>query len=139
MINIPNEGLIFDLFYGGKAPGEEDTDNADVTAKIPPVTEETPAFRDIFIKNVKAKGVGRAIYFNGLPEMPIKNIFIENVTISDAKEGVILNQAEGATLKNVKVVTKDGGNNLKMKNVKDVTIGGKTYKSIGNKAESYKF
>ncbi|WP_072530521.1 glycoside hydrolase family 28 protein [Bacteroides ilei] len=139
MINIPNEGLIFDLFYGGKAPGEEDTADANVTANIPPVTEETPCFKDIFIKNVKAKGVGRAIYFNGLPEMPIKNIYIENVTISDAKEGVILNQAEGATLKNVKVITTKNGNNLKMKNVKNVTVGGKTYKNIGDKAESYKF
>ena len=139
MINIPNEGLIFDLFYGGKAPGEEDTADANVTANIPPVTEETPCFKDIFIKNVKAKGVGRAIYFNGLPEMPIKNIYIENVTISDAKEGVILNQAEGATLKNVKVITTENGNNLKMKNVKNVTVGGKTYKNIGDKAESYKF
>ena len=35
------------------------------------VTEETPAFRDIFIKNVTAKNVGRAILFNGLPEMPL--------------------------------------------------------------------
>ena len=30
------------------------------------------------------------------------------------KNGVILNRADGATLKNVKVITTKGGNNLKM-------------------------
>lgn len=139
MINIPNEGLIFDLFYGGKAPGEGDGYNNPTEQKIPAVTEETPAFRNIFIKNVTAKNVGRAILFNGLPEMPIKNIHIENVTMSDAKDGVILNRADGATLKNVKVITTKGGNNLKMQNVTNVTVGDKQYKKVGNQAESYKF
>ena len=139
MINIPNEGLIFDLFYGGNAPGEGDGYNNPTEQKIPAVTEETPAFRDIFIKNVTAKNVGRAILFNGLPEMPIKNIHIENVTMSDAKDGVILNRADGATLKNVKVITTKGGNNLKMQNVTNVTVGDKQYKKVGNQAESYKF
>ena len=139
MINIPNEALIFDLFYGGNAPGEGDTPGAPKEEAVPPVTEETPAFRDIFIKNVTAKNVGRAILFNGLPEMPIKNIFLENVTISDAKDGVTLNRAENATLKNVKVITTKGENNLKMMGVTNITIGDKKYAKIGNKTESYKF
>lgn len=139
MINIPNEGLIFDLFYGGNAPGEGDSYNNPTNEKVPAVTEETPAFRDIFIKNVTAKNVGRAILFNGLPEMPIKNIHIENVTMSDAKNGVILNRTDGATLKNVKIITSKGGNNLKLQNVKNVTVGNKQYKEVGNQAESYTF
>lgn len=139
MINIPNEGLIFDLFYGGNAPGEGDGYNNPTNEKVPAVTEETPAFRDIFIKNVTAKNVGRAILFNGLPEMPIKNIHIENVTMSDAKNGVILNRTDGATLKNVKIITSKGGNNLKLQNVKNVTVGNKQYKEVGNQAESYTF
>ena len=139
MINIPNEGLIFDLFYGGNAPGEGDGYNNPTGEKVPAVTEETPAFRDIFIKNVTAKNVGRAMLFNGLPEMPIKNVFIENVTMSDAKDGVILNRTDGATLKNVKVITTKGGNNLKLQNVTNITIGDKQYKKVGNQAESYKF
>ena len=139
MINIPNEALIFDLFYGGKAPGEGDDSNTPKEETVPPVTEETPAFRDIFIKNVTAKNVGRAILFNGLPEMPIRNIFLENVTISDAKDGVTLNRAENATLKNVKVTTVKGSDNLKMMGVTNITVGNKKYEKIGNKTESYKF
>lgn len=48
--------------------------------------------------------------------------------MSDAKDGVILNRADGATLKNVKVITTKGGNNLKMQNVTNVTVGDKQYK-----------
>ena len=139
MINIPNEALIFDLFYGGNAPGEGGDSNTPKEETVPPVTEETPAFRDIFIKNVTAKNVGRAILFNGLPEMPIRNIFLENVTISDAKDGVTLNRSENATLKNVKITTTNEGDNLKMMGVTNITIDNKKYDKIGNKTESYKF
>ena len=110
-----------------------------VVENIPAVTEETPAFQDIYISKVIAKGVGRAIYFNGLPEMPIKNIFIQDVTMSDAKDGVILRNAEGATLKNVKIETIKGGDNLKLQNVSKVCVDKKQYKKVGNKAESYRF
>ena len=95
--------------------------------EIPEVTEETPAFRDIYIKNVTAKNVGRAILFNGLPEMPIKNILLENITISDAKDGVILNRTEEAVLRNVRVSTAKGGDNLRMEGVSHITVDGKTY------------
>lgn len=139
MINIPNEALIFNLYYGGNAPGEGDGINSPVEVKIPAVTEETPAFRDIFIKNVTAKNVGRAVLFNGLPEMPIRNIYLENVTISDAKDGVVLNRAEGAILKNVRVTTTKGGNNLKMMGVTNITVGDRHYNKVGNQTESYKF
>ena len=139
MINIPNEGLIFDLFYGGAAPGEDDAIAETSSEKIPAVTEETPAFQNIYISKVIAKGVGRAIYFNGLPEMPIKNIFIQDVTMSDAKDGVILRNADGATLKNVKIETIIGGDNLKLQNVSKVFVDKKQYKKVGNKAESYRF
>ena len=59
--------------------------------------------------------------------------------MSDAKDGVILNRTDGATLKNVKIVTSKGGNNLKLQNVKNVTVGNKQYKEVGNQAESYTF
>lgn len=137
MINIPNEALIFNLFYGGKGPGEEDQAGIKVT-EVPAVTEETPAFRNIYIKDVTAKNVGRAVLFNGLPEMPIQNILMENLTITDAKDGVILNRADGATLKNVKVSTVKGGDNLKMQEVTNVTIDGKVYEKV-EEAISLKF
>ena len=71
--------------------------------------------------------------------MPIKNIFIQDVTMSDAKDGVVLRNADGATLKNVKIETIKGGDNLKLQNVSKVCVDKKQYKKVGNKAESYRF
>ena len=62
MINIPNEPLLFDLFYGGKGAGEESEEDLlnRMKTSIPPVTEETPAFRNIHISNIARRGPGRA-------------------------------------------------------------------------------
>ena len=103
------------------------------------MTEETPAFKDIFIKDVTVNDVGRAIYFNGLPEMPVRNISMENIVLTDAGEGIVLNRAEGVSVKNVKIVTKEGGDNLMMRNVKNVTVNDKTYKEVGGEAKSVAF
>ena len=96
MIDIPHEPLLFDLFYGGKAAGEETEEDlkSRMKASIPEVTVETPSFRNIHISNIICKGSGRAMFFNGLPEMPIRNVTVKNVIISDAKEGVVISQAD---------------------------------------------
>ena len=76
MINIPNEPLLFDLFYGGKGAGEESEEDLlnRMKTSIPPVTEETPAFRNIHISNIVCRGSGRAMFFNGLPESITPNV-----------------------------------------------------------------
>ena len=137
MVGIANDAVVFDLYYGGKAPGEEDNAGAG-TAEIPPVTEETPAFRDISIKDVVAVGAGRAAFFNGLPEMPVRNVLLENVTVSGAGEGIVIKHAEGITLTDVKVVTKRGGDNLSLQEVKDVNVNGKAYDAV-DAAQSIRF
>ncbi|MDE6697593.1 MAG: glycoside hydrolase family 28 protein [Muribaculaceae bacterium] len=89
MTDIPGEALIFDLYYGIK-PG----------APVPPVTEETPSFRNIFIKDVVCRSAGRAALFNGLPEMPMKNVVLEDCRFR-ADKGFTLNHVDGLTMKNV--------------------------------------
>ncbi len=91
MTDIPGEALIFDMYYGIK-PG----------APVPPVTEETPSFRNIFIKDVVCRSAGRAALFNGLPEMPMKNVVLEDCRFR-ADKGFALNHVDGLTLKNVTV------------------------------------
>ena len=108
MVNIPNEGLIFDLYYGGKGSGEETEEElaARMSADAPEVSEETPAFRNIVIENVKGANIKKAILFNGLPEMKIQNVTLRDVIIS-AKEGALFRQTDGLTLDNVQIsVTK---------------------------------
>jgi hypothetical protein len=60
---------------------------------IPPVTEETPSFQNIHIKDIKCNGADRAIWLQGLPEMPIKKINLDNIVIS-AKTGVVCVEAK---------------------------------------------
>ena len=107
MINIPTDPLLFDLFYGGKSPGEEDEVSIDEYETIPPVTIETPSFRDIFISNVVSTGSNRAMYFNGLPEMKVKNVHIEN-SIFASKLGASINRTDGIIFKNVQIDPKQG-------------------------------
>lgn len=140
MINIPGEPLLFDLFYGGKAPEDvtaEDLANNEKAA-IPPVTEETPVFKDIHIKNVYCKGSGRAMFFNGLPEMKIQNVSIEDVVITDAAEGAVLSHADGVTMKNI-LIEPTKGPEAKMKNVSNVTINDKQLPAVGEKEQTFSF
>ncbi len=137
MINIPNEPLLFDLFYGGKGAGEESEEDllSRMKTAIPPVTEETPAFRNIHISNIVCRGSGRAMFFNGLPEMPISNITVKNVVMTEATDGVVISQVDGVTLENVYVESSKGNNILSVKNAKNLTVDGKTYEEINAKGE----
>lgn len=124
MTNIPTEPLLFDLYYGGKSASEvlEDGDTTPVEEVIPAVTEETPSFRNIYIKDITCSGARRAMFFNGLPEMNITNVNVENAVIS-ATYGVELAEADGVNLKNVKVVVEKGPA-LNLKNVKNIKVAG---------------
>jgi polygalacturonase len=131
MVNIPAEALLFDLFYGGNSPvpsAEEKTiDKEKLAAMAPPVTEETPAFKDIYISNVTCKGAGRAILFQGLPEMNLKNIKLNHIRI-DAIKGIDVIDADGIEMKNVFVSTEQGPI-LKIKNTKNSSFDKFSYQS----------
>ncbi len=135
MIDIPHEPLLFDLFYGGKGAGEETEEElaGRMKAAIPPVTEETPAFRNIHISNVNCKGSGRAMFFNGLPEMPIENVTVKNVVISQAKSGIVISQAKQVELENVRIETK--GDELQIKNTTDLKVNGQVFTNETSKAQ----
>ncbi len=92
MTDIKTDAITFNMYYGGKSVAEmlADGDNPDNTTKMP-VTEETPIFRNIDIKDCVCNGAGRAMEFNGLPEMPIDGITLENLTILAKKDAVFTN------------------------------------------------
>lgn len=104
MSAIPNEVLLFDLFYGGKAAGEETEEEiaARMAGNIPAVTEETPQFRNITIENVICNGAKRAIYFNGLPEMKIQDVTLRDIRMT-SEYGAQFNQTDGLLLQNVQI------------------------------------
>jgi polygalacturonase len=70
------------------------------------VTEHTPKFHDITIENVTATGAKRAGVIMGLPESPVKNLILKNVSIAAAagmtvqyaqitEENVVITPASG--------------------------------------------
>jgi polygalacturonase len=72
-----------------------------------PMTETTPVFRNITIRNVTASSTREAGAIAGLPESPVENVLLENVTLAGT-EGLLIANARGVTLKNVKVTVQKG-------------------------------
>lgn len=122
MFDIATESFLFDLYYGGKSAVEslEDGDTIPVTSTILAVDETTPAFKNIYVKNLVSRNARRAMFFNGLPEMKIENINVEDVTIT-AKIGAELVESKDIHFKNVKIVPAQGAA-LILRNVENVTI-----------------
>lgn len=101
MTDIPAEAILFDMYYNGK--------EAAGALKNPemqklPVTEETPVFRRFFIRNVACRGAEHAIYVQGLPEMNVQDVLIEN-SVFYAKHGYTCVEGDGIRLKNVTLHT----------------------------------
>ena len=110
MINIPAQVIGFNMFYEGNSPIiEEDQSAADEkrVEKQIPVTEETPVFRNVFFKNITATNSYEALSLSGLSEMNLKNIVIEDSNF-DTRKALTIADADGITLKNVKLKYSEG-------------------------------
>jgi len=82
MTDIATYALTFNMYYGGKSVAEVLADGDQPKVETMPVTDETPIFRNIDIRNVVCHNAGFAMEFNGLPEMPIDRITLRNIDIS---------------------------------------------------------
>lgn len=96
MANIKSDAILYDLYYGGKRT------QADSLIKV---TEITPSFRNIYMKDIVCKGARRAAIFQGLPEMKLSNIRLENAII-ESDSGIDVVDAENIFFKNVSVFVK---------------------------------
>ncbi|MDR1337354.1 MAG: glycoside hydrolase family 28 protein [Tannerella sp.] len=122
MFDIATESLLFDLYYGGKSTVEAlcDAGEKPVEAVAPEVTEKTPVFRNIHIRNLVSRNARRAMYFNGLPEMNIDSIRVEDAVVS-AKTGAEISESQHILFRNVTILP-ERGPALLLNNVKDVEI-----------------
>ncbi len=127
MFDIVTDSFLFDLYYGGKSASEslEDGDEATQASDLKPVDETTPVFRNIFVKNIVSRNARRAMFFNGLPEMNISNIHVENAQLSSLL-GAELSESDGIVLKNIHVEPKQGPA-LILNNVKNLKAENITY------------
>ena len=102
-------GLYIDAFYSI----DDEAMDADKAVLF---DETTPVFRNITFRNTDVKTVaGNAVYLAGLPEAPLENIMLENVT-AHGKYGFKAYNIKGLTLKNV-TITADEGDEKIIKNI----------------------
>jgi hypothetical protein len=97
MRNVGQAIVISSYYYGLPKPGVHDVHM--------PVTADTPIWRHIVVRNIAATGGTKdAGLIMGLPEMPVEDIVLENVSIS-AKSGLRIGCADHVLLRNVKITT----------------------------------
>lgn len=131
MINIPAQVIGFNMFYEGNSPIIEEDQSADDEKRVEkqiPVTDETPVFRNVFFKNINATSSYEALSLNGLSEMNLKNIVIED-SYFETKKALTIVDADGITLKNVKLKYSEG-TGATVYNSKNIDLSGLTLESI---------
>lgn len=104
MKDIVGEAILFDMYYSAVDPVEM-TGEKRKQPKIMmlPVNDGTPQFRNFYIKNITCNGAAKAFFIRGLPEMHIKNISFQNITIQSLK-GMEINEASNISFKNINVM-----------------------------------
>lgn len=107
MKDIVGEAILFDMYYMAKDPVPLSGEKRELPkVEILPVTEATPQFQNFYISNIVCSGAEKAIFVRGIPEMPIKNIFINNAIIQSNK-GIDIQEASHIQLKNVAVLSRE--------------------------------
>ena len=101
-----------------------------------PLTRMTPRIRNLNFRNITCKGAGEyAIRIQGLPEMPIESITIEDISV-ESEQGILLIDAVAILIKDInikpneeEVLTFDNSSNIIIENM------GKSEKKILVKGE----
>lgn len=123
MINIATDAIIFNLFYAGMSPtemGENPMEN--LLNNAPPVSEETPVFRNITIRNVQCQGADHALQIMGLPEMPVSSLTLEH-SVFNTERGIDCIFTNDMVLTEVVVETNDHPT-VTLNNVRSVEMEG---------------
>lgn len=92
MKNIRDQAIVLDMEYAKVNPE--------------PVSDRTPQFRNIRFSNITAY-TKQAMFINGLDEMPVQEISLNDV-VFEAETGIIIKNAKDIELHNVRVNTKTG-------------------------------
>lgn len=102
MKDTPSASILVDVYRDGASASESVPYDIDYV----PTYESTPHLRNIQISGVISNGAARAVYFNGIPEMNIENIVLQNCEMT-AEKGVDLRYVSGVVMKNVHITQTD--------------------------------
>lgn len=116
MKNIRENAFVLDMQYAKTQPE--------------PLSERTPAFRNIHFSNITAQ-TKNAGFINGLEEMPIENITFNDIQI-DADAGFTISRAKGIEFHQVTINAKTGSI-FKVDNANNIELDGiKSNKPLEN-------
>ena len=120
MVDILTNAIGFNLYYNGLSVVEQNELGEDVKINKFQVTEATPQFKNITIKDIVCNGAHTAIFINGLPEMPIENMTLNNIHIK-SKNGAIISYAKSLTFEDV-IIDSESENEFEFFDVSNVTM-----------------
>lgn len=100
MIDIPKQAILFTMAYSGAL---------DESTIVP---EDIPEFKNIVMKNITCQGCGQAIQVDGLKQLPIHDLYFEDVNIV-ARHGIKCEMAEDIHLNNVTIIKENEIENKK--------------------------
>ena len=87
------------------------------------VSEETPAFKNMYFKNIYVDGAQQALKIIGIPEMPVENLQFKNMMIrSDA--GIQMNYARKIEFDNVDLKLEKPGVSARFFNSQNIDFKG---------------
>ncbi|PRX28274.1 glycosyl hydrolase family 28 [Orenia metallireducens] len=104
--NLREQAIVINMYYG--------------STTVNPNTDLPPKFENIKIKGIKGEGIERAVELKGLPEVPMKNIVLEDISISGNK-GLVTDDIDGLTLNNVEI-NSESNESFVFSNVTDLNI-----------------
>lgn len=130
MTDIPSEAILFDMYYNGKEAAEA-LKNPEI--KKLPVTEETPVFRKIYIRNIACRGAEYALYVQGIPEMNVQELYIEN-SIFHTQHGVFCVEGDGIHIKNTLLKTSTSDPAIMVQNSRNLVFDGVQIEGKAGKA-----
>jgi polygalacturonase len=129
MKDIAGEAILFDMYYAAKDPVPMAGEKRELPkVEFKSVDETTPVFKDFYVKDVVCTGAEKGIFIRGIPEMHIKNINLENMTLL-AKKGVDIQEATGINIKNVNIISKENNPLLYVLNSDAVVFDKVQYKA----------
>lgn len=129
MKDIVGEAILFDMYYAAQDPvplaGEK---RQPPKVEFKTVDETTPQFKDFHISNVTCSGAEKAVFIRGLPEMHVKDVTMENITIQ-ANKGIDMQEASGIVLRNLDIISTETNPVVDVLNSDNITFDKLGYKN----------
>jgi polygalacturonase len=122
MSDIPGDAINFNLYYFVKTAVENPLTGEMIVEKEP-ISEITPAFKNMYFKNIYVDGAKQALKIMGIPEMPVDNLQFKNMNIR-AEAGIQVNYASNIEFDNVNLKLDKKGVSSRLFNSQNIDFKG---------------